>query len=163
AAMGRTPAMEKNEGEIEKCDVGRGPIVFTGVPRACQGFVELINRSAEVVEPKTIAITTLDPHARQKHLPPPMRLSARLEPHEHPQLRMEVGLDPTTPPGSYKGQLSLGSQGRDVVINVLESSDLRFLPQSLTVKAGAGAKVPRRILVANFGNIEFAPPNSVSV
>jgi hypothetical protein len=161
--MGRRPAMENNEGEMEKCHVGPGPIVFTGVPRACQGYVELINRSAEVIEPRSIAITHLDPSARQKQLPSAIRVSVRLEPHQHLQVPIEVALDPTTPPGTYKGQLSFGSQREDVVINVLESWDLRFVPQSLAVKAGAGAKVARRILVTNCGNIEFTPPASVSV
>src|SRR5262249_4084893 len=156
------PAMENDDGDEEKCGLGPGPIVLTGVPRSCQGYVELINRSSEVVEPKAIEITSLDPHARQKHLPPPLRASARIGPHEHLQLPIEVGLDPTVPPGSYEAQLCVGSERRDVVINVLESSDLRFVPQSLAVKAGARARVARRILVANFGNIEFTPPNSVS-
>jgi hypothetical protein len=153
----------KDSATEEKWGLVSGPVVFSGEPASCQGYVELINRSAENVEPKAIAITHLELNSKQRRPPPAARVSARLGPYERIRVPIEVALDPATPPGSYTGQLSCGSQKEDVVINVLESWDLRIVPQKVTVTARAGETVVLRILIANLGNGEFALPHSVSL
>jgi hypothetical protein len=154
--------MEKQETVVEeKWGLGAGPIVLTGRPASCQGYVELINRSAEDVEPRAVAITGLDLGSRQRHPPAVARVSARLGPHARVRAPIEVTLDPTTPPGSYTGQLYSGSQREELVIHVLENWDLRIVPQSVTVTARPGDKLALRIAITNLGNIEFTLPNSV--
>jgi hypothetical protein len=46
----------KDSATEEKWGLVSGPVVFSGEPASCQGYVELINRSAENVEPKAIAM-----------------------------------------------------------------------------------------------------------
>lgn len=154
--------MQNKERVIEeKWNLGRGPIVFTGGPASCQGYVELINKSGEDVEPKPIAITSLEPHSRQGRLSAAARVSVRLGPYQRQRVPIEVALDPATPPGSYTGQLSCGSQTEDVVIHVLETWDLRIVPQSVTITASPGEKVALQILFTNLGNIDVTVPKSV--
>jgi hypothetical protein len=124
--------------------------------------VELINRSAEDVEPKTIAITGLEIRSAPGR-PPAAKVSVRLGPHQRLQVPIEVALDPTTPPGSYTGQLSCGTQTENVVINVLETWDLRIVPQSVTITTCPGEKVSLRILFTNLGNGEVTLPNSIGL
>jgi len=162
--QGMEIAMENKERlKEEKWGLGPGPIVFTGTPASCQGYVELINKSAEDVEPKAIAITGLEGLSAQGRLPEAAKVSVRLRPHQRLRVPIEVALDPTTPPGSYTGQLSCGSQTEDVVINVLEYWDLRIAPQNVTITASPGGRVPLRILFTNLGNTEVTLPKSVSL
>ena len=125
--------------------------------------MELINKSAEDVEPKALAITNLEPRSEHGRLPTAARVSVRLGPHERLRVPIEVALDAATPPGSYAGQLSCGSQREDVVINVLENWDLRIVPQRVTIKASANETVVLPVLITNLGNIELALPDSVSL
>jgi hypothetical protein len=143
--------------------LGPGPVVCTGAPASCQGFVELINRTAEEVRPKTIAITGLELGSRQGAPPLAATVSARLGPHQRLRVPIEVVLDPATRPGSYRGHLSCESQQEDIVIHVLEHSDLNIVPNRLTIKAGANETVALPVLITNLGNIEFTPPESVSL
>jgi hypothetical protein len=156
--------MESNDEAPEaKWGLGPGPIVCTGGPASCQGYVVLINRTAEDVHPKAIAITGLELGSRQGTPPPAARVSARVGPYEHLRVPIELALDPATPPGNYKGQLSCGSQREDVVIHVLENRDLRIVPNRLTINASADETVALPVLIANLGNIEFTLPDSVSL
>jgi hypothetical protein len=156
--------MDNKERAIdEKCSLGRGPIVFAGAPTSCQGYVELINQSTEDVEPKAIAITKLEPNPGQRRLPAPARVSVRLGPHQRVCVPIEVALDPTTPPGSYTGQLSCGSQTEDIVVNVLENWDLRILPGSVNITASPGERVALRVLFTNLGNTDITLPSSLSL
>jgi hypothetical protein len=147
----------------EKWGMGPGPIVFTGGPTSYQGYVELINSSAEELEPRAIAITDLELNSGQGRPPPAATVCARLGPYEHLWVPIEIVLDPATPPGSYTGQLSCGSQREDVVIKVPENWDLRIVPQRVTVIAGGDATVALRILITNLGNSEFTVPSPASV
>jgi hypothetical protein len=124
--------------------------------------VELINNTAEDVQPKTISITGLELGSGQE-APPAVTISARLRPHERLRVPIEVILDPATRPGNYKGQLCCGSQREDIVVHVLENWDLNIVPQRLTIKGSANEKVTLTVLIANIGNIELALPDSVSV
>jgi hypothetical protein len=76
---------------------------------------------------------------------------------------IEVVLDPATPPGSYTGQLSCGSQKVDLVINVVENWDLRIVPQKVTITGGVNETAALRILITNLGNSEFTVPSPVSL
>jgi hypothetical protein len=145
----------------ERCSLGRGPIGFAGAPMSCQGYVELINESAEHVAPKAIAITKLKPDPGQGRLPAPARVSVRLGPHQRVCVPIEVALDPTTPPGSYTGQLSCGSQTEEIVVNVLENWDLRILPGSVNITASPGERVAVRVLFTNLGNTDITLPDSL--
>lgn len=157
--------MERNHEAAQQAKwvLGPGPIVCTGAPASCQGYVELINHTAEDVQPKTIAIAGLELGLGQGAAPPAARVSARLGPHERLRAPIEVVLDPATPPGSYKGQVSCGSQREDIVIHVLENWNLNIVPHRLTIKASANETVALPVLITNLGNIEFTLPNSVSL
>jgi hypothetical protein len=156
--------MEKKHSVAEgKWGFRPGPILFAGPPASCQGYLELINKSDDDVEPKAITITRLQPGFGERRLLAATKGPARLGPHQHLRVPIEVSLDPTTPPGTYTGQLSCSSQTEDVVINVLESWDLRIVPQSVTITASPGERVALGILFTNLGNIEVTLPNSLSL
>ncbi len=156
--------MENNDRVTEaKWGLGPGPIVFTGSPASCQGYVELINNSAVDVEPEALAITGLEPGSGHGRLPTAARVSARLGPHQRLRVPIEVTLDPATPSGSYTGWLSCGSQREDVVVKVLENWDLRIVPQTVAIKASANETVALQIFITNLGNIEFTLPSPVSL
>jgi hypothetical protein len=145
----------------EKWGIGPGTVVFTGGPTSYQGYVELINNSAEEVAPDAIAITGLELSSGRP--PPAATVSARLGPHERLWAPIEMVLDPATPPGSYTGQLSCGSQKVDLVFNVLENWDLRIVPQKVTITAGVAETIVLRMLITNLGNSEFTAPSPASL
>ncbi|HEY2815759.1 MAG TPA: hypothetical protein VGK44_01355 [Casimicrobiaceae bacterium] len=156
--------MEKTQAVVEeKWKLGSGAVVLSGRPTSCQGYVELINTSSETVEPRALAIAGLDFGVAQVRAPETARISARLAPHGRMRAPIEVALEPTTPPGNYTGQLRCGAQQEKLVIQVLESWDLRLLPQSVTVTAKPGEKFMLRTLIANLGNVELALPNSAQL
>ncbi len=145
----------------EQWRLGPGPVILIGYPKSCRGHVELINKSAGSIEPKAIAITNL-PGSEQR-LPPAVRVSARLAPHQRLRVPIEMALDPTTPPGTYSAQLSCGSQKEDLVIHVLENWDLQILPHNVNIVGSTERRVAVRIFVTNLGNTEYALYGPVSL
>jgi hypothetical protein len=135
----------------EKWELGRGPVVLIGRPPVCQGFVDVINRSAERVRVRMISLAGVD----LKSIPAPVaaRVFARLDPHERSRIPVQIRLHPAVSPGTYSGQLLCGSQKEPVVIHVLESERLEVNPRFLSITGRPKEKVNLRVFVTNQGNV----------
>ncbi len=82
------------------------------------------------------------------------RVSKRLRPGDETSAGIRIDLDPTLPPGEYRGRLK-----RDAVIDepfsvfIPERTKVSLHPRSVTRHAAAGERVSMELVVRNEGNV----------
>lgn len=67
--------------------------------------------------------------------------------------RLRLRLDPTTPPGSYQGQITVAGVTRPLQIDIVETVAVAIRPAPLVIDAANGATQPVSVSVENRGNV----------
>jgi hypothetical protein len=62
-------------------------------------------------------------------------------------------MDTGTPPGTYRGKLTLGGHDYPAVIHVLENVSLELTPQRIDLIASPGESVTKSVSITNHGNV----------
>jgi hypothetical protein len=131
------------------------PLVLTGPPSLLAGEVELFNSSDVDVVLRDVAL--LDTGGVLVTLPPRQSLpTVVLRPHQGRRVPLSIAVDPTTPPGDYAVELTVGGDSRPVVLHVTEFFELTVQPEFLVVLNRHGEAQRRRLFVTNDGNVAFA-------
>ena len=71
---------------------------------------------------------------------------------------VRLRLAASTPPGSYKGQITVGDSNLPAVVEVVPKRRLRADPSRLMLTGGASAEVTQSVLLANVGNVPCEVP-----
>jgi hypothetical protein len=73
---------------------------------------------------------------------------------------LRIEMPSSTPPGTYKGAVRLGTQKRPVVVEVPPNAHLRLLPNEITLSGVTGDETRASIVAVNRGNVEIDLPQS---
>jgi hypothetical protein len=65
-------------------------------------------------------------------------------------------LDPRTPPGTYRAELTVNDQKRDVVMHVTEDVSLQIMPDEIVLDSVPGGKATKTVVFSNLGNVPIA-------
>lgn len=133
--------------------LGRGPFIFSGVPPLCTGDLELVNDSDEKVKVRAIEVVGHEDQAVATLGLGELRVGARLAPHDRTRAHAHFLLDPRTPPGSYRANLSCGSQREPVVVHVFEKLDLDVEPGVIRLLGAGGDVLTALVVITNRGNV----------
>ena len=133
--------------------LGRGPFIFSGVPPVCAGDLELFNDSDEKVKVRAIRVVGHEDQAVATLGLGELRVGARLTPHDRTRARAHFLLDPHTPPGTYRANLSCGSQLEPVVVHVFEKLALGVEPDVIQLRGAGGDVLTALVVITNRGNV----------
>jgi hypothetical protein len=126
-----------------------------GTPMLCLGYVRLQNQSAEKVRIKRIPLAasklTGPVDVPVSHL----QLFARLLPGAALQAPVRLLIPPQTPPGKYSAEALVGNVRKSVIVDVLESRDLRIIPEDFHLKLHAHERAVRTVQLTNHGNMPW--------
>lgn len=137
--------------------LGEGPFIFSGIPPACSGELELINTSDQKVKVRTIpAVHKEGPVAGVLG---EVQLAASIAPHSRVRVPAHFRLDPRTPPGTYKTSLSCGKQREATVVHVHENNGFKVDPRRIFLHGSAGDVLSRMLVIRNTGNVAFSVPD----
>jgi hypothetical protein len=144
--------------ELETVSAPPGPLVLTGPPEEMTGRLTLRNGSQE---PLFLRGLDLLPGRAKKAAPALGALSfrARLLPGEEKATVVTTSLDPSTPPGSYRAKVRVGSRQHDVELIVQPRVAVRVTPRELHfVGVGPGRGHEAQVLLVNEGNVPVQVP-----
>lgn len=125
------------------------PLVFTGPPGRLTGHLPIINAGDDRAVLRSATFTG-GPIAGA--VPAKVRTTV-LRPSQGANLRTNLRLDPTTPPGDYEAEVEVGGSVRPAVLHVVEVVTVRVDPTVLLVPNRSDERPTKRILVTNRGNV----------
>ncbi len=135
-------------------------LLLSGTPPICTGEIALRNLTGEKVRVKQLparfdsaAIGTV-----------PLRVFARLAPHETSRVPAHVVIGRATPAGTYSAAIDVGGgkQAR-AVLRVFESHRTRVVPQPLELRGAPGEQLRGEFVVENRGNVVQRIPRHAMV
>ena len=135
------------------------PLVLVGPPRAVRGEFRVSNPGGQKVVVRQPLLRTATAAAKAKGGGPAVGEAEHalrrivLRPGQTRPVPVALSLDPRTPPGSYEGRLEVAGEQRDVVVHVTEVVALSIEPGQVVVPARPGAKVEKRVVLTNEGNV----------
>jgi hypothetical protein len=152
------------------------PLVLTGPPRAIRGEFQLQNTTPQKlavrdavfrsVAPSADASASAAKAAAKKRttkaatavstLLPGAGLAMRrivVRPGQSRPVPVALALDPRTPPGTYRAELTVNEQKRDVVMYVTEDVALQIAPSEIVLDNEPGAKITKTVVFSNAGNV----------
>ena len=129
------------------------PLVFYGPPNALRGSIRLQNQSDEKLKLRSIPLETDEIRgltgAPLRHLD----LAVRLYPGQQIDAPATLQIDPTTPPGTYRGNMQLGDRRQAVVVHVTQIIDLRVEPTSVSFYTQGEFSFTQDFVIENAGNV----------
>jgi hypothetical protein len=134
--------------------IGKGPFIFSGMPPACTGKLELINISDKKVKIRTIPTV----QNKDNSVLTAVHLVASIPPGECVQIPAHFQITTNTPAGTYKTSLSCGKQREDVVVYVFDNYNFSINPQSIFLRGAAGETLSHPMVINNTGNVELQLP-----
>lgn len=135
---------------------GPEPILLTGTPERLTGEILLNNPGDKRVVVRAARIRQIPREAMRSQeavQEVPARMLAILRPGQDARARVQVHLDPSTPPGQYQAQLALGDHGYPAVLHVTENVALDISPDSVAIENRPGSRSMKQIVVRNRGNV----------
>lgn len=123
------------------------PVVLRGTPSRLSVVLEDRHR---VEEPAAASVAADFPGAQVE------RLRVVRRGGESPAVRLRLAA--STPPGRYKGQITVGHSKLPAVVEVVPKRRLRAEPSRLMLTGSAGAEVTQSVLLANVGNVPCVVP-----
>src|SRR4051812_28059293 len=95
--------------------LGPGPHLFAGAPPTCTGELLITNESDGRLWLRTVKVVGLDDEAAQGLGFAELTLSTRVGPRAKTRARGRIRIDPRTPPGRYRAELTLGDQRAPII------------------------------------------------
>jgi hypothetical protein len=140
------------------------PLVLAGPPRAIRGEFRLQNPTTEKVIVRNPVFRTALPAGRKGARAEPAPLPEAglvmrrivMRPGQTRPIPVALELDSRTPPGTYHAELAINDQSRGVVIHVTEEIELTVVPDEVVLAGEPGAKIKKRVVFTNRGNVPIA-------
>jgi hypothetical protein len=126
------------------------PIVLVGQPGAMRGEFHLKNPGTErlVLRGSQLHGTAQEGTAIAHTLPPVV-----LRPGARRRVPLKFQLPPHTPPGEYQVELEAAGRAHPVLLHVTEVVRLDVAPAQVVIENDPGAKVVKRVVFSNQGNV----------
>ena len=140
-------------GALPQAQFGEGPFIFSGVPPILTGEIDLSNPSDEKIKVRSIPVVRQKGAAAKRIALTELRVGARLAPKQRVRASAHILIDPTTPPGSYSAEISLGADSRPIVAHVFENGDIQVDPPRIRLRGAAGDVLTTVVVVSNRGNV----------
>jgi len=143
-----------------RIEVAPGPLVLIGAPPLLRGSVHLSNPGGEKLKLKTAALRLDSKAWGDPHRPLQLAVGARLAAGGAVHAPVSVAIDPRTPPGEVRGEVSFGDDGpaREIVLKVLERRAVAVTPSRFEVHGQPGEAVTLPVVITNLGNVPFTVP-----
>jgi Arc/MetJ-type ribon-helix-helix transcriptional regulator len=144
--------------------LGEGPFIFAGRPPLLTGELEIQNLTQEKLRVRGIRATGGDdPDSQQAYGMDVVRTAVRLLPQQRARVTGQVVVEQSTPPGTYRTQLTCGEQREEAVIHVFANEIVDVQPRPLAIAAPAGDPVSPVVIATNHGNVVQPIPAVVLV
>lgn len=132
-----------------------GPIVLIGAPPRLSGTVRLANRGEDKLKFKPVPVRFAAADAPSRgHL----QMTARLAPGTAAHVPLDLEIDESTPPGTYRAEVDLGGQSRTLSLRVLARRSVTVVPTAFDLAGAPGTTVRQPVIIANNGNVPFLVP-----
>lgn len=146
---------ERFASDVDVLAQHQGPVVMAGEPHALSGELTLTNDTAERVVLRRA-------HAHVGDLAGEANLTVVLQPGEHRRASLRLSLGPHMPPGEHQGIVTVAGRSHPAVFHVAEQVALDVAPHEIVVENQPGAKITKRVVFRNAGNVplhigEIAP------
>ena len=138
-------------GALPQAQFGEGPFIFSGVPPILTGEIDLSNPSDEKIKVRSIPVVRQKGAAAKRIALTELRVGARLAPKQRVRASAHILIDPTTPPGSYSAEISLGADSRPIVAHVFENGDIQVDPPRIRLRGAAGDVLTTVVVVRTGG------------
>jgi hypothetical protein len=136
------------------------PVIVVGEPRSLRGELRLHNTGKEKIVLREARLRSAAlPGSIQKvagRMVAPdaqVSLSAVIHPGQSQRVAITLDLEQHTPPGEYHGELEVAGRTRPFIMHVAEAVKLSISPKQLVIDRGSGAKVVKRVVFSNDGNV----------
>ena len=140
-------------GALPQAQIGEGPFIFSGVPPILTGEIELSNPSDEKIKVRSIPVVRQKGGSAKSIALTELQVGARLAPKQRMRASAHILIDPSTPPGSYSAEVSLGTGSRPIVAHVFENGDIQIDPPRIRLRGAAGDVLTSLAVVSNRGNV----------
>ena len=140
-------------GAVPPATFGEGPFIFSGVPPVLTGEIDLSNPSDEKIKVRSIPVVRQERGSAKSITLNELRVGARLAPKQRMRASAHILIDPSTPPGSYSAEVSLGTDSRPIVAHVFENGDIQVDPPRIRLRGAAGDVLSSLVVVSNRGNV----------
>ena len=128
---------------------------FVGPPRGLTGAIPLINETDTKLKLRSIGLKSATPKAAARLPLGEAYFFARLYPGEQATVPATISLDPSTPPGDYQFELTIGKRSVAVDAHVEEVVDVRVEPSQISILAGSETTYARTLILENAGNVDL--------
>jgi hypothetical protein len=143
----KTPAPE------DQGSAGDEPIFLVGDSKSLRGSIQLTNPGKERILVREANLRLKLPQTRKPVPIGQASLSVSLQPGEAQRAKINLDMDPNTPPGQYQGEMDVNGETRPVTVYIPEVVRLTITPQTLVIDKGSGATVVKQVVFSNEGNI----------
>ena len=146
-----TPA----ERSLQLAGTAKTRLLFAGPPAGLTGAIPLINETDTKLKLRSVSLKSSTLKGAAKLPLGEMPFFAKLYPGEQASIPGTLSLDPTTPPGDYQFELTIGSKTMAADAHVEEVVDLRMTPSRITILAGSETTYTRTFVAENAGNVDL--------
>jgi hypothetical protein len=130
-------------------------LFFAGPPTALAGAIPLINETDTKLKLRSLGLRSATLKGAAGLPLGEIPFFATLYPAEQATVPAMISLDPSTPPGDYQFDLTVGKQTVAVDAHVEEVVDLRITPSHITILAGRDTTYTRTLVADNAGNVDL--------
>lgn len=130
-------------------------LFFTGPPRGLTGLIPLVNKTDAKLKLRSIALNSSSLKGAARLPLGETPFYARLYPGQQADVPGTIMLDPSTPPGNHKFEITVGDTTMAAEAHVEEVVDLRMSPVRITLLAGSTTSFTRTLVVENAGNVDL--------
>jgi hypothetical protein len=140
-------------GALPQAQFGGGPFIFSGVPPILTGEIDLTNPSNEKVKVRSIPVVGRKDRSAKSIGLTELLVGARLAPKQRLRASAQILIDPSTPPGSYSAEVSLGGESKPIVAHVFENAHIHVEPSVIRLRGAGGDVLTSLTVVSNRGNV----------
>ena len=130
-------------------------LFFAGPPTALAGAIPLFNETDTKLKLRSVGLRSATLKGAAGLPLGDMPFFATLYPAEQATVPATISLDPSTPPGDYQFELTIGKRTAAVDAHVEEVVDLRITPSQITILAGRETRYTRTLVADNAGNVDL--------
>jgi hypothetical protein len=130
-------------------------VFFSGPPQALEGNLPLVNTGSEKEKIRSIEISAQGLRGPASFPLKEIPFYAKLQPGQQASVPGMIALDPTTRPGKYDFEVTVGGKTVPATAQVAEVVDFRITPNLVTILAGSATTYTRQFVIENAGNVDL--------
>jgi len=143
------------ERSLKLAGTAKTRLFFAGPPSGLSGAIPLVNESDTKLKLRSVVLKSPTLKGAAKLPLGETPFFAKLYPGEQASIPGTFSLDPSTPPGDYQFELTVGQRTLAADAHVEEVVNLRMSPSSITILAGSETSYTRTFIAENAGNVDL--------